>query len=387
MKHINKFSIYLFFLGSFLTQLGSFTFILGLTYFPKVQGWDQSLIGILLSASYLFPTIALIKWGDLADRISPKKLMIFIEFASILITIGMLISWKNAGSIFQYFFILLVGLKAFLASIQSPARNKYIKLISTSGNSKNMSIVLTAISQGTIFFSAILSWFYFKHHGFEKTIIFDTITFIINGIIILSLPQIESEPQNARSLKERVRIFLGVDRMLFLKDFFASLFIAGISLLMVRISAPYPELTFILGGLFGLSFFVSGLLYKYFHFENKDHFLWVLYSMMFVALAFAGNKSGIILSMLGLFIIYAFLMQMYIARWQTETPKEHIANIFSVRSFILSFTLGAGEIFSGTYSKFITIQHEVILKSLGALVIAFFIYQMNRPKKLTEKAS
>ncbi len=369
----------MFYFGTFLSQLGTFVFVLGLIYFPPLNGWSSFETGLLLSASHLFSTMALLKWGDIGDRVSPKKLIFIVEFSAVLISLFTIYCWLDNTIYSRYLFILAIGLKSMITAIQSPARNKYLKLASSSKElTKNMSIFLTAINQGTIFFSALLSWFYFKEKTFVATIIFDLLSFLITGLIVLSLPDLSIEKSEKQSLKKRFEDYLSVNKFLSFKDIMASICITGASLLIIRISSIKPELSVILGGIFGLSFIISGFILSKIKKEHIDHYIWLLYSLSFFLLYFARTKETIIIFMSLLFILYALLMHIYLINWQHESSVQKIANIFSIRTIILSLTLGLGEMILGKLSPTLSVYHEALLRGSLALIIAFFIFYKHK---------
>ncbi len=372
---ISKNKLWLFYAGTFLSQLGTFVFVLGLIYFPPLNGWSSLETGLLLSASHLFSTFALLRWGDIGDQIAPKKLIFIVEFSAVLISTFVIYCWLNNSIYARYLFILAIGLKSMITSIQAPARNKYLKLASNSKDkTKSLSIFLTIINQGTIFFSAILSWFYFKEKTFVATIIFDLLSFLINGLIILTLPDLSIEKTKKTNLKKRLAEYFSVNKFLAFKDIFASVCIAGASLLIIRISVINSKLSVILGGLFGLSFIISGFLLSKIKKEHIDHLVWPFYSLSFFLLYFAKNDFMIILFMSFLFISYALLMHIYLVNWQHESPVQKIANIFSVRSIILTLTLGTGEMLIGKIGPSISVYHEVLIRGALALLISIFIF-------------
>jgi hypothetical protein len=376
---ISKEKLWLFYIGTFLSQLGTFTLILGLIYFPPLNGWSSLETGLLLSASHLFSTFALLKWGDIGDRVSPKKLILIVEFSAVIISIFTIYCWISDSIFARYLFILAIGLKSMITAIQSPARNKYLKLASNSKErSKNLSIFLTTINQGTIFFSALLSWFYFKEKSFVATIGFDLLSFLVNGLIILTLPEISIEKSSKQPFKNRILDYLAVNKFLSFKDIMASICIAGASLLIIRISSIKPDLAVILGGIFGLSFIISGYILSKIKREHIDHYIWPLYSISFFLLYFARSELTILIFMSILFILYALLMHIYLVNWQHESPVQKIANIFSVRTIILSLTLGLGEILFGKISPLITVYNEALIRGSISFVIAVFIFQKHR---------
>jgi hypothetical protein len=144
---------------------------------------------------------------------------------------------------------------------------------------------------------------------------------------------------------------------------------------MVRLSSENRMLAFYFGGMFGLSFWIGGILLHYLKLENIDLYIWPLYSLAFLSLSFAHTDMQKLICLGVVFIFYALLMHIYISKWQHESPLESIANIFSIRSIILTLTLGIGELLAGKLSNLISLSTELYLRSFVALsFFCIFLY-------------
>jgi MFS family permease len=74
-----------FYFGNFIFSLGSQTFSIGLIAFMKVAGYSLWRNGFVIGAMQAAKMIATLLWGETADRIPSKKVVIWTELASILI--------------------------------------------------------------------------------------------------------------------------------------------------------------------------------------------------------------------------------------------------------------------------------------------------------------
>ena len=372
-----------FFTGTFVSQIGTYVFIFGMLFFPAKAGWDNFQIGLLLSSTHFFVVLGTLKWGDLGDRVSPKKLLIRIEFLAMFCSVIFMFCWIDNSLISRYLFILFVGLRSMFISIQGPSKNKYLKLISSEhSKSKKFSLLLTAINQGSGIFSSVLCLIFFNKYTFIASMLFDAISYLINGLLLMSLPELPITPSQKLSLRQRLNIYLSIDRFLSYKDIAASVAIAGISMLMVRLSTENKELAFYFGGMFGLSFWIGGIILHRLSIPNLDHYLWPLYAIAYLFISFAETDLTTILSMGFLFLLYAMMMHTYISRWQYESKVESISNIFSIRSIILTLTLGAGELLLGRIANTLTIQNELYIRAAFSALIFLSIIIIHKKNEL-----
>lgn len=381
MEHIVKSKhLVSFYTGTFLSQLGSYVFIFGMLFFPAQAGWTSFQIGCLLSASHFFVVIGILKWGDLGDRIAPKKLLLLIEVFAMIASVFFIFFWTSNTEISRYLFIFFVGLRSMIVAIQGPSRNKYLKLISTEYHkTKFLSILLTITTQGTGVFSSVLCLLFFNKFTFVTSMVFDACTFFINGLLILTLPELPITPTPKISIYKRFKVYLNVDHFLSIKDILASVMIAGVSMLMIRLSAENKNLAFYLGGMFGLSFWISGIIIHKIKIINLDYYIWPIYSCAYLGLAFAVTDLEKIIWMGVVFLMYAALMHIYITQWQHKSPVASISNIFSIRSIVLTFTLGLGEFVMGKISHIVPLTSELYFRA-GAVCIVFLSILIIRKK-------
>jgi MFS family permease len=363
-----------FFSGSFISQIGTYVFIFGMMFFPAQAGWTPFQIGFLLSITHFSVVVGILKWGDLGDRISPKTLLVRVEFIAMVCSLIFMFCWQFNTPISRYMFIFFVGIRSMFIAIQSPSKNKYLKLITSEHQkSKKFSMLLTAINQGSGIFSSVLCLIFFNKFTFMTSMLFDAITYLINGLLILSLPELPIAPSPKFSFKDRFKTYLSIDKFLSFKDITASIAITGISMLMVRLSVENKDLAFYLGGTFGLSFWIGGLILHRLSIKHIDHYIWPLYALAYFLLSFAQSDVEKILGMAFVCLMYAMLMQTYVSTWQHEAKVESISSVFSIRNIILTLTLGLGELLLGKFSTVLTLQNELQLRAAFTAVIFIII--------------
>lgn len=368
-----------FFSGSFISQIGTYVFIFGMMFFPAKAGWTPLQIGALLSITHFSVVFGILKWGDLGDRISPKTLLVRVEFVAMACSLIFMLCWQYNTPVSRYMFIFFVGLRSMFMAIQSPSKNKYLKLITSEHQkSRKFTMLLTAINQGSGIFSSVLCLIFFNKYTFMATMLFDAATYLINGLLILSLPEIAIAPAAKTSFKERFKIYASIDKFLSFKDIAASIAITGISMLMVRLATENKDLAFYLGGTFGLSFWVGGLILHRLSIKHLDHYIWPLYAVAYFFLSFAQTDVEKIMGMAFVCLMYAMLMQTYVSTWQHEAKVESISSVFSIRSIILTLTLGLGELLLGKFSTILTVQHELQIRAGFAAIVFIIILMLHK---------
>ncbi len=170
------------------------TFTISILGFMLLEGFDLFQASLIIGASKLVPILISTFFGDKADQLSPRKTIVLTEFGAALCSLGVLWSWDHGTQAYWYLASFAV-FRSVLLSFQSGSKAKVSKeLGDTTYNSQSkQAIWLNKATQGATLFAGVLGWVAIKFVNFETVIIFDAITFIINGVILYRLSVQESQ--------------------------------------------------------------------------------------------------------------------------------------------------------------------------------------------------
>lgn len=118
----------LFFVGAFITAIGTHTFVSSGLAFMQMAGLTLAQIGSVMMAGRFANLIANCFLGDLVDHIPAQWLIIFGEITNIFVTIGLILIWPGVTDKF-YIFTILVFLRSFLIAISAPSQQKLVRII------------------------------------------------------------------------------------------------------------------------------------------------------------------------------------------------------------------------------------------------------------------
>ena len=177
-----------FFAGLLISSVGGMTFTIGLIVFMMRAGFDLFQVSIILGLSRLIPILVSTLLGDIADRTSAKRMVLFTELVAGFSSVGILWSWSRPGHAYLGLATMTV-IRSVVLAIQSGSRNKLVKELSGDGyesNAKN-AVYYNKATQGATLFAGLLAWLAFEYVNFEWVILFDGATFFLNGLLLLSL--------------------------------------------------------------------------------------------------------------------------------------------------------------------------------------------------------
>lgn len=365
-----------FYFGTFISSLGSQTFSIGLIAFMKAAGYSLWRIGFVIGAMQAANIFVTLLWGETADRLPPKKVVIWTELASILIAPLLAWSWAKGPDYFSWLLFAAV-LRASILAVQAPGKNKIAKILSKhdSGSNAKRAIWLNKVSYGAIFFAAGLSWLAINFSQFLYVILFDAITFFINGLILLFCLQV---PPNATSTGTRIlKKFSDLYRYcgrFALADLLLTVALCGGNVFIVRFAGEKEEWIPIYLASYGLAIWTTGFLQRIKWVQRQHALFWVGLAASFFLLA---NHPGEgVVTLLCLLIsdhFYWLLYHKYSAQIQVDTPLEHMAAVSSARTVQMLAVIAIGEFAVGAWSGEVSVYWEAIWRGLFSLIVALFI--------------
>jgi MFS family permease len=245
-----------FYMGTLLSSVGSMTFTVSLLAFMLKENFSLFQASLILGASRLIPILISKILGGKADEYSPKTVVLVTEIGTALSSIGILFSWLQGKDSYWLLFLFSVT-RAMLMSFQNGSKSRVAREFADE-NYKSQSrhaIWLNKVTQGATLFAGILGWVAFRFLNFKTVIIFDAITFIINGIILFNL-SMHSEPTqstNKASIFKKFHDLYKFNPRAATLYLVLALVIMGTSSFTARLSGTHQELISLLLISYGLS--------------------------------------------------------------------------------------------------------------------------------------
>ncbi len=87
-----------------MSSVGSLTLTVCLIAFMAKAGYSFVQIGLLVGSARIVPVIINLFFGELADRLSPKKIVFWSELCAGLASVGLYFAWVKGPSYFYFFF-------------------------------------------------------------------------------------------------------------------------------------------------------------------------------------------------------------------------------------------------------------------------------------------
>ena len=179
----------LFYLGTLISSVGGMTLQISLVAFMLHVGFTLLQVGIVVGLSRLLPLVVSVFLGQRMDKFSPRKTILWTELGAGASSTLLLCCWV----FFSHNFLMLLCamiLRSLFTSLQMGSRAQMAKILSDSSyksNSRN-AVWLNKVTQGATLFGGALSWLAIRFATFPVVIVFDALTFVINGIILSVLP-------------------------------------------------------------------------------------------------------------------------------------------------------------------------------------------------------
>lgn len=363
--------------GTLISSLGTFTFpgaTIGILTQLDFPIWKIGLLMGLTRAGSLLGSLLL---GDLSDRYDSKVVVLVTELLAIVLSIFLIFSW-SLGTNFFYFFALCVFLRFFVISIGSPGRNKLLKVLveKYNGNHFHSAITLNTVTHGPGVVGAIIGFFAIKYFSYYWVLIFDAITFIINGIIlVIFVKQKNDSLSRVREGFLRKFEIYSANKNLMLFDILLCLPFLGTNVLMSRLSEGEGHRVPLLLATFGLGAILSPQILKFGVNRYSNITGYVLIGCSFLGLLLFRNSFYLVLFWVLIRNVgYWYLYNLYTGYFQVRCNSNNLASLFAARTFVITSTLGLGEILFGFIGQHLHLNGDIILRlTITSLIAAMTI--------------
>jgi MFS family permease len=336
-------------------------------------GVSTAFIGFLIGSLRINAFLVNLFLGQIGDRYSPRRVMIFCELGAALGSFMIWLSWQRFGTHSLTAFFLANNFRVFFTALQSGSVQKYAKLFDQKMQwAGKMAIWLNGATNGVLLLAGLLAIYFFRHLSVELIVTVDFFTFLINGafLLLLQAPDedvIRPSPQTTVRVGENVARYYRQLPVLFVLDVVLSLALCGSNTLNVRLleSAPglVPLMPAIFGGAAFLTSFLTGL-----NLRPNGKWLWISLSISLLAQGLSVPYPWLVLAISVIRNLCYWLIYQSISReFMQSTSSENYAAAAAGRSATTVAVLASGEFWVGL-AHHIGIAYEMGWRAVIALM-------------------
>ena len=369
---------FLFYLGQFLSAMGSLTFNLCLIAFMPRAGFDLAQISLIIGCQRFFPVFVMGGWGHLTDSFNPKMTVTVLEVLAGLLSISLLYVWNDSSTNYLLFLILCV-MRATLVNFQTGSRVKLSKILSDGTYQSNAKHAIWQMkaTQGATLFAGLVGIVLIKFLTLKIAIILDFVTFIANGLIVFWMPGEKSVQKSSAiviSWKQKFSDHFRYNRQAAILDIALAVSIAGVISFYARVAGSnHVWNAFFLTG-YGLSVWIAGFMERSFAKKFSSVPFWIVMGVSFVLLGkFGGPNVESLVLMFIKDISYWIILHRISGHIQNDTPVQAIGAVSSARFAIMVVILSIGEVLVGAWSKTVPLWAECSMRAGVAILVGILL--------------
>lgn len=365
----------LFYSGTLISSIGSFTFNICLVAFMIQSGFDLFHVSLILGLQRLVPILITGGLGHRTDEFSPKLIVVIAELGAAAASLGILWSW-SIGHSGYWFLVAFSLLKTSTVAFQIGSKAKLTKLLSDdsyASNSKH-AIWFNKVTQGATLFAGICAWPMIKYLNFQTAIWFDLLTFATNGLIVWTI-QFKDEAATVavasmQTIFSKFRDFYRYNGRAAILDLLLAITMMGTTSFTARLAGDDQLWIAVLIGSYGIAVWVSGFIEKSQKIKSHPLALWAGLGVSYALLGmYAGLGSITVALSLCKDIFYWLLFHRISSHIQMDTPQSVMGAVSSARSTQMVFVLASGELMVGAWSKVVPIFFDGLWRSVFCLLV------------------
>lgn len=365
----------LFYLGTLISSIGSFTFNICLIAFMVRSGFDLFHISLILGLQRLVPMFILGVLGHRTDSLSPKLTVILAELGAAAATFGILWAWSE-GHPAYVFLVAFTLLKTSIVSFQIGSKAKLMKLLAddTYASNSNHAIWFNKATQGATLFAGACAWPIVKYGSFEVAIWFDLLSFVANGLIIYFI-RFENEGVAGASESKQTVLSKFLDFYRFNSraaklDLLLAVSMMGTTSFTARIAGDDQTWVAVLLASYGASVWISGFFEKSKYKKLHPLVLWAGLGVSYVLIGLFPARG---VATLGCALLkdtfYWLLFHRISSHIQTDTPQSVMGAVSSARFTQMVIVLASGELLVGAWSKTVPVLFDGLWRGVFCFVV------------------
>ncbi len=379
---------FLFYLGQFLSAMGSLTFNLCLVAFMPMAGFDLSQISLILGCQRFFPVFVMGGWGHLTDSFNPKMTVVILEVLAGLLSISLLFVWSDSSTNYLVFLIICV-MRATLVNFQTGSRVKLSKILSDGTYQSNAKHAIWQMkaTQGATLFAGLVGIVLIKFLTLKTAIVLDFATFIANGLIVYLMPgkEIFQKISSATpSWKQKFSDHFSYNRQAAILDIALAVTIAGVISFYARVAGSNHVWNAFFLTSYGLSVWIAGFMERSFANKISSVPFWIVMGISFVLLGkFGGPNIESLFLMFIKDISYWIILHRISGHIQNDTPVHAIGAVSSARFAIMVVILSVGEVLVGAWSKTVPLLAECSMRAAVAVFVGILLLVLRQNEMVT----
>jgi MFS family permease len=391
----SQFVAFLFYLGTFISFLGSMTFTICLIAFMLRAGFTLFDASLIVGVGRLVPIFTSTLIGHKTDTLPAKTTVFITEIGGAIGSLGILWSWHQGKS--GYWFLFGFSLmRSVLLSFQTGSLARIVKHFGQDRyqSQSRHAVWLNQATQGTLFFAGILGWIAIRHLSFNWVTLFDAVTYLLNGVVLVLLPMgklKQQEPAPAASgpsIFKKFKDLYHYNARPALLDAALALVMMGTASFTARLAGPKQDWFSLFLISYGLSVWVSGYLEKKSLVHRRSSSIWITLGLSYALLGLYPEKGPITWSFCFLKdLSYWLLFHRITSYIQMDTPSSVIGSVSHARSAQMTLILALGELAVGGWQTALPISLDGAWRGLVCLGVASLLsiksfsmeYQYDRP--------
>lgn len=365
----------LFYFGTLISSVGSFTFNLSLIAFMLQNEFHLAQASLIIGLQRLVPIIVTGIWGHLTDRLSPRGTVAVAESIAAVTSVILLVIWNGTHTNYSALLVTCV-IRAVVVAFQMGSRAKITKLLSddTYANNSKHAIWFNKATQGATLFGGLIAWIIIRHANLQAAIIFDAVSFLLNGVIVLLIPNLEkaSDLPNEQKVSWHTKFheLFHFNKKAAVLDILLAVSMMGTVAFMARLAREDQSWAALYLASFGLAVWIAGFLERGVTSKIRSFPFWIILGGSFILL---GQLPGPGIATLSVFFIkdlaYWIILHRISGHIQMDTPSQVMGSVFSARTSIMIAILAVGEISVGAWSNVIPVSVEALIRGLLAIVV------------------
>ncbi len=371
----------LFYFGTLISSIGSFAFNIALIAFMLKSGFHLGHASLIIGLQRFVPVLTTGFWGHLTDRMPSTTTIAVAEIIAGLSSAGILFIWQGASTSYLLLVALCV-IRSVVVSFQAGSRSKITKLLSDktyAGNCRN-AIWLNKATQGATLFGGLFAWLLIRYFSFETAVIFDGLTFLLNGIIAVLIPNLTgSENSSVQSIpriswSEKFHELFQFNNKSAIFDILLVIPMMGTVAYMSRLAGSDQSWTGIYMAGYGLAVWVAGFLERGITSKISSYPFWIFLGLSFTVLGFLPHPSpGVLVVLFLKDLSFWIIFHRLSAHIQMDTPLNKIGSVMSARNCIITAILTLGEVVVGAWSNSVPLATESLLRGFFAAGVGIIL--------------
>ncbi len=368
----------LFYFSTLISSIGSLSFNLCMIAFMLKAGFHLGEATMILGLQRLIPAIIVGIWGHITDLLPPRLTVVVVEIVAAILSAALLYLWNGSSTPYLVFAGIAV-LRSALVNFQTGSRVKITKLISESGYESNAkhAIWYNKATQGATLFAGVIAACLIKYSSFETAIIFDALTFVLNGVIIYLLPiQDQQNPdQQKAQWHQKFSDLFKFNPVAAKLDILLAVAMMGTVAFQARVAGVDQSWAALFSASYGVAVWTAGFAERSRLRQIASSPFWILLGISYLLIGFFGGANW--LSVLFFFakdLGYWLILHRISGHIQTDTPTERIGGVTSARMTLMVVILSLGEVLVGAWASQVPLWVEGVLRFLIVLSVGIFLW-------------